>query len=107
MGSEVALDHPGEISWFKSDPEEQDRHAVGPCPHAECEHHGQSVVAWGPDFDHYELVVCDDSGPGGCAGWCRGWRATDDNDHGGTLGGKYWHQTPEFMLTDKPPARTF
>jgi hypothetical protein len=106
MGSEVTLDHPGEvIHWFKSEPEEIDRRPVGPCPHTECRHHGQSVVAWGPDFEHYELMVCDDDHPGGCAGWCRGWQATDDNEHGGTHGKTYRRRAPTFMLLDRPPKR--
>jgi hypothetical protein len=65
MGYEVAVDLPGEVWWFKSDPEEGDRRPVGSCPHTGCRHTGQSVVAWGPDLDHYELIVCDDDNPGG------------------------------------------
>lgn len=104
MGHDVALDHPGEISWFKSDPQEEFRKPAGPCPHGACPHNAQSTVAWGPDFERYELVVCDVDGPQGCASMCRGWLATDDNSHGGTHGPKYRLQ-PAFMLMDRPPAR--
>ncbi len=62
------------VRWYRS---ELGGHAlrtpVGPCPHAACRHWGQSVVGWGGDLDHYELVVCDDDP--GCAGNCRGWSA--------------------------------
>lgn len=103
MGYEVQLEHPGEISWFKSYPEEEHRRPVGPCPHTECQHLGTSVVAWGPDLDHYELWVCDDNSPGGCDGWCRGWKAVDDNAHGGTHGPKR-QQEPAYLLMDSPSS---
>lgn len=103
MGYEVMLDNPGEIRWFKSDPEEEHRRPLGPCPHDTCPHNATSTVAWGPDLDHYELIVCDTDGPDCCDGWCRGWAATDDNTHGGTRGGRYG-QTPAFMLMDRPSS---
>jgi hypothetical protein len=59
----------------------------------------QSVVAWGPDFDHYELVRCDDTD--GCAGSCRGWQPTDDNDHGGLGGPKYAAGVKQWSLMDR------
>lgn len=57
------------VQWFVSYPEtERKRVAVGPCPH-DCAHRMTKVVAWGPDFAHYELNVCED----GCNGDCRAW----------------------------------
>lgn len=65
---EPHLDHPGEWHWFSGyGPAE----VIGPCPHTTCKHWGQSVIAYGPDLDHYELVTCDDSD--GCRGYCRAW----------------------------------
>lgn len=75
------------IGWFASYPEvERARTPVGPCTHT-CEHRQTSTVGYGPDLDHYELVVCEDA----CAGDCRAWLATDDNAHGGTGGPTYRH----------------
>jgi len=66
--SEAHLDHPGEWRWFHGyGPAE----IVGQCPHDSCGHYGTSVIAYGPDFEHYELVTCDDTD--GCNGSCRGW----------------------------------
>jgi hypothetical protein len=102
VSSYVAIENPDAVvHWFKSDPWEKGRRPVGPCPHSGCPHNAQSVVAWGPDFEHYELVVCDTDDPGGCDGMCRGWLATDDNHHGGTHGQKY-RQAPRFMMVDRP-----
>jgi hypothetical protein len=57
------------IRWYRSELDgEALRKPVGPCPHTDCRHWGQSVVAWGGDFEHYELVVCDDA-PGCAGGW--------------------------------------
>ncbi|MFI6819740.1 hypothetical protein ACIBJE_02160 [Micromonospora sp. NPDC050187] len=69
--AEPHLDHPGEISWFSG---EHPVPVLGPCPHADCRHLGQSVIAWGPSYGRYELVECgirDDAT--GCAGRCRAW----------------------------------
>ena len=67
--SGIALDHPGDITWFPDYPEnERKRLPVGDCPHP-CDHRILKVVAWGPDMDHYELSICRDI----CGGNCRGW----------------------------------
>jgi hypothetical protein len=66
--AEAHLDHPGEIRWFKGwgpAPVE------GDCPHATCPHESTAAIAYGPDFAHYILDVCEE--PQGCAGACRGW----------------------------------
>lgn len=66
--AEAHLDHPGDIRWFKG---WGPAPVLGPCPHESCTHWGMSVIAHGPDFEHYELVRCTDED--GCAGECRGW----------------------------------
>lgn len=63
--AEPHLDHPGEISWFAG---KGPLPVVGNCPHEQCQHCDAGTVAWGPDWDHYELVECL-----GCR--CRGWWA--------------------------------
>ncbi len=64
------------IRWYRSELDGQAlRRPTGPCPHGSCSHWGQSVVAWGGDMAHYELVVCDDTE--GCAGNCRGWSSEE------------------------------
>jgi len=70
----VMVDNPDcVIDWFASYPEaERARKVAGDCPH-ECPHNVTSTVGWGPDLEHYELVVCDVTG--GCDGNCRGWMA--------------------------------
>lgn len=69
--AEAHLDHPGEIHWFKG---EGPAPVIGPCPHTDCRHLGQSVIAWGPTLDRYELVECGIAGDAhGCAGRCRAW----------------------------------
>lgn len=78
MGHEAHLDHPGEVSWFVG---HGPAPILGPCPHTECGHRSTSVVAWGPDLERYELVVCDDST--GCDGACRGWLAQPHEGHNG------------------------
>lgn len=89
MSTFVTIDDPGRvIGWFACYPEDQRaRKPIGPCPH-DCEHLGTSVVGYGPDLDHYELITCEDDG---CAGNCRAWLPTDDNAHGGTAGKRYRH----------------
>lgn len=71
----VDADMAGEVRWFKTC---VPLPVIGPCPHTRCPHHAQTVVAWGPDYNHYELVTCD-VGPvdGGCGGACRAWVAAD------------------------------
>jgi hypothetical protein len=88
VGHEAHLDHAGEISWYVG---HGPAPILGPCPHTTCQHLGWSTVAWGPDLNHYELVVCDD-GPtqnpdgGGCDGQCRGWvRQTEGSNARGQL----------------------
>lgn len=66
--AEPHLDHPGEMSWFVG---HGPAPVLGQCPHPTCEHLGHSVIAWGPDAEHYELVQCDTDAE--CAGACRGW----------------------------------
>lgn len=101
MSAFVHISFPDEpIHWFAGElaaGREKDRHPAGPCPHT-CTHQMQSVVAWGPNFEHYELVRCDDAE--GCAGMCRGWQPTDGNPIG--LGGKkYRDGVSQFMLMDR------
>lgn len=43
---------------------------LGPCLHA-CDHRHRSVIAHGPDWNHYELMTCDVED--GCDGQCRCW----------------------------------
>lgn len=53
----------GNVRWF---------HDHGPTPVrpyvGDCQHWGQSVIAWGWDHKHYELVTCDidHNGTPGC-----------------------------------------
>lgn len=73
--AEAHLDHPGEMTWFKS---YGPAPVIGPCPHAACKHLGQSVIAWGPSYERYELVDCGsldpaDESDSDCAGQCRAW----------------------------------
>lgn len=69
--AEPHLDHPGEINWFKG---EGPAPVIGPCPHTDCRHLGQGVIAWGPTLDRYELVECGIAGSAnGCGGHCRAW----------------------------------
>jgi hypothetical protein len=64
---EAHLDHPGEITWFKRYGPSP---VVGPCRHG-CPHNAQSVIAWGPSYERYELAQCDV--PEHCDGGCRAW----------------------------------
>jgi hypothetical protein len=79
--AEPHLDNPGEIRWFKG---EGPAAVLGPCPHTACKHLGQSVIAWGPSYDRYELVDCGSLDPADesdseCARQCRAW--TDKRGH--------------------------
>jgi hypothetical protein len=72
----ITIDHPDQvIHWFATYPEaDRARPVLGPCPH-DCAHLATTVVGWGPDPAHYELIICDgqaERGPG-CDGQCRGW----------------------------------
>lgn len=66
--AEKHVDNPGEIRWFAGYGPSP---VVGPCPHVGCRHHAQSVIAWGPDTQRYELAQCDVAE--GCDGGCRAW----------------------------------
>lgn len=59
----AVLDHPGEVSWFSG---YGPLPIIGDCDHTDCLHRGTADIAYGPDFDHYELVECSDCG-------CRAW----------------------------------
>lgn len=74
--AEPHLDHPGDISWYVG---HGPAPILGDCPHVACQHSDTHTVAWGPDFEHYELVVCVEQGEGRCAGACRGWAASYPN----------------------------
>lgn len=52
------------------------------CAH-DCEHRGQSVIAWGPSLLHYELVDCDTCG-------CRSWQSALPGSGGGIRGSHPW-----------------
>jgi hypothetical protein len=86
--AEAHLDHPGGVSWWVGNGPAP---ILGDCPH-ECEHRDTRTVAWGPDFEHYELVECLDTE--GCAAGgrnttgvvCRGWSAEHPRDEAKRLG---------------------
>jgi len=78
--AEVHLDHPGDVSWFAG---HGPLPVIGPCPHDTCEHTIIPTIGYGPDFEHYCLVRCDD--PNGCAGQCRGWTAEYPHGQGPQL----------------------
>lgn len=67
--AEAHLDCPGDVRWY---PRKGPLPVVGPCPHS-CSHNSRSVIAWGPDYEHYVLVACDV--PDGCDQRCRAWQA--------------------------------
>ena len=98
MGHEAHVDHPGEITWFVG---HGPAPILGDCPHTACGHKGWSTVAWGPDLNRYELVVCDDKNPGGCDGNCRGWvRQVEGSNASGQLWGlKAFDRTREHHTT--------
>lgn len=66
----VDRDVAGDIKWFAG---HGPLPVAGDCPHLGCPHSIIPTIAWGPDFEHYCLVRCDD--PDGCASQCRGWAA--------------------------------
>lgn len=73
--AEVHLDHPGEVTWFKS---YGPATVIGPCPHKACRHGGTGVIGWGPSMERYELVACGSIEPADeadtdCAMACRAW----------------------------------
>ena len=71
--AEPHLDHPDDVHWFSG---YGPATVLGDCPHTACEHRGQSVIAWGPDLDHYELVECDMDCDSTCRAWINGRCAT-------------------------------
>lgn len=77
MGHEPHLDHPGEITWWVG---HGPAPILGDCEHVDCQHRDTATVAHGPDWEHYELVVCIEKGDGKCAGACRGWHAEYPRD---------------------------
>jgi hypothetical protein len=83
QAGKIHVDQPGEIRWFSG---HGPRAVVGPCPHITCRHLAQGVIAWGPDYERYELIECT----GECARRCRAW--TD----GGPVATTPWlHVAPE------------
>jgi len=73
--AEAHLDDPGSVRWFAGYGSAE---MSGPCPHAACKHLGQSVIAWGPSYERYELVACGSTNPADesasdCAMRCRAW----------------------------------
>lgn len=70
--AEAHLDHPGELTWWVG---HGPAPILGDCPHVDCAHRDTATVASGPDFEHYELVICMERGAGKCGGRCRGWHA--------------------------------
>lgn len=81
---EAHLDHPGDWHWFMGHGPAE---IIGDCPHENCPHHAGSVVAYGPDYRHYELIQCDVDE--GCNGNCRGWMAEFPHPYPNT--GRYVH----------------
>lgn len=72
MSSRVHVDYPDEpVHWFAGY-RQRNRAVLGDCPHRDCGHKETTVIGWGPDTLHYELVICVSDG---CAGNCRGWCA--------------------------------
>lgn len=70
-----ALDTPGGVKFFHG---HGPAPVLGPCLH-NCPHRHRTVIAWGPDWERYELIQCDQV----CAGQCRGWkRVTSMQDRG-------------------------
>ena len=95
--AETHLNAPGEVTWLKGNTPVP---VVGPCPHSGCQHETQSVVAWGPDLDRYELVACDVAGQ--CAGRCRAWsRPSRSTDRAGKP-----LMSTSWLLVAPPPAST-
>lgn len=64
------LPRDGDVHWFSGYEPGQ---VLGACPHTRCPHNAVAVIAWGPDFTRYELVVCDARGDGCCNSGCRAW----------------------------------
>lgn len=55
---------PGQVWWFA---DWRPKDFLGPCSHS-CQGAGVSIVAWGSDLFHYELVECNECG-------CRAWKS--------------------------------
>ena len=79
MGVHNDLSIPGGLEFFHG---YGPAPVLGPCPH-DCDHRAQSVIAWGPDWNRYELIECgvDD----GCNEQCRGWKRVTSYDDRGTV----------------------
>ncbi len=71
-----------------------------PCTHS-CEHWGQSVIAWGPDVAHYELVACDGGGDDacGCVTWVDG-REQQYRDRGESAA--FWIERRKWSIPNQP-----
>lgn len=85
MGVYNSIDIPGGVKFFEG---RGPAPVLGPCPH-DCEHRCRTVIAWGPDWDRYELLRCD----GGCDGQCRGWKRVESMTDRGTV--DRWQQVGE------------
>lgn len=70
-----------------------------PCDH-DCRHRGQSVIAWGPDVAHYELVACDGGDACGCVTWVDG-REQQSRDRG-EPGAGFWIGRREWRKPTRP-----
>lgn len=77
MGVHNSVDVPGGVKFFEG---HGPAPVLGPCPH-DCEHRHQTVIAWGPDWERYELIECDQV----CAGRCRGWKRVESYDDSGVV----------------------
>lgn len=82
------VDIPGRIRFFSG---HGPAPVLGICPHRLCAHRSLTVIAWGPDRAHYELVRCDDRD--GCAGRCRGWHDVPEGARHGRFRG--WRHVGE------------
>lgn len=87
---EAHLDHPGEWHWFSG---YGPLPVTGPCPHTDCPHNATITIAYGPDFEHYELIICDVDA--GCNGRCRGWTREYP------VGYAYEHKVPRVLWPDQ------
>jgi len=83
--AEVHLDHPGEMSWWVG---HGPAPILGDCPHTTCEHRDTGTIAHGPDYEHYELVLCTERGEGKCDRACRGWVAVNPDPETARADGK-------------------
>lgn len=73
MSGDAFVFTPGEVVWrdgFDA------RDVVSTCPHTDCGHGQRVHVAFGPSFELYALVQCEERA-GGCRGMCRAWVSED------------------------------